>query len=205
MIKIATYFCLTTVAFIAVVGCGEVNDDNVFSSSKDEGHYQSDWLEVKHIKAATDDLESCTACHGEDLSGGISKASCTVCHIGDALSAHPLDWGDYSYSKHDDYIKDKGYVNALLSCNTAICHGTDWKGGTTGPSCKTCHMGGIGLKHPTSDIVIWAKGANEPDSHAAYVKNNGIDVCANKACHGEYLEGAEGTGMSCKSCHSQNW
>lgn len=205
MKKAIIYICMTAAMAFIIAGCGASNDDNVFSSTSDEAHYQDNWLETKHSEAAVKDLEGCMDCHGDDFEGGISNTACTTCHLGDAINMHPVDWGDKAYAKHYEYIKNTGYIEALLSCNDSYCHGEDWLGGDTGPSCRTCHMGGVGLIHPISDVVVWAKGTEDDESHATYVKSNGISSCALASCHGVNLEGVAETGMSCISCHQQNW
>ncbi len=199
--------CLSAVTAFVLTGCSDSNPDSYFTAEKDTAHYDAKWQTEMHSEAALKDLNNCTPCHGGDFAGGISKKSCTPCHMGDELNIHPLEWGDYAYAKHADYVKAKGLLEGLLSCNDAICHGTDWRGGTgTGPSCATeCHIGAAAQKHPTSDIVIWSKDDTDPDSHASYVQADGIAACANNACHGMFLEGVRDSGMSCISCHTQNW
>ncbi len=198
--------CFSAVVAFTITGCSDANPDNNFSVKGDSAHDDPAWLTEKHSSAAANDLNNCTGCHGSDFAGGISKKPCTQCHMGDQLNVHPLEWGDYAYARHSDYIKQRGLLDGLLSCNDALCHGTEWRGGSgTGPSCIKCHIGATAQKHPISDLVVWSKDSSDPDSHASYVNANGITACTNVACHGTFLEGVRESGMSCISCHSQNW
>lgn len=58
------------------------------------------------------------------------------------LSVHPSGWADTSTANesspnfHGKYIYDNNAWN-LTQCKS--CHGDDYKGGTTGSSCLTCH------------------------------------------------------------------
>lgn len=68
-------------------------------------------------------------------------SDCAICHTdgrtGDnphATSPHPDDW----YKTHRDYAEHNGYT----SC--AQCHGSDYRGGTSGVSCYQCHDGPTG-------------------------------------------------------------
>ena len=83
--------------------------------------------------------DSCIACHGIDLDGGISKVSCLSCHSGpDGRIGHPSAWAltknDIAHF-HGSY--GRKFVNAC-----SICHGINLEGGI-GPSCSICHNGTI--------------------------------------------------------------
>jgi hypothetical protein len=143
--------------------------------------------------AAANGTDSCavSACHGATLEGvPNSGPSCTACHLGGISSIHPTDWGTLAYALHDDYVKQNG----TDSCAVSICHGTDLAG-ATGPSCTSCHIGGISSIHP----IDW--GPLAYTLHDDYVAANGTDSCAASACHGATLEGVPNSGPSCTSCH----
>lgn len=75
------------------------------------------------------------SCHGSELTGVAgSGPSCTSCHMGGALSAHPTSWtqaGD-----HGAYVQTFG----AAACVNAVCHGTTGQGvPQSGPACITCH------------------------------------------------------------------
>lgn len=77
------------------------------------------------------------SCHGSDL-GGVSGSgpSCSSCHLGGPLSAHPQSWNADIISFHAGY----GSSYPTSACATAVCHGTDLKGVfLSGPGCNACH------------------------------------------------------------------
>ncbi len=129
---------LTTAAFIA--GCGSTNSQTAFNS--DAQQHPAGWLPGGHMTAARADSVSCQECHGDDLSGGISKVSCTSCHLGGALSVHPSAWtGTALLTSHGPYE----VANGTSACANAYCHGVDLSGvAGSGPSCSSgtavgCH------------------------------------------------------------------
>ena len=183
---------LMLLAVFSLAGCGSSNGSSSFNSDNGS-HPTTGWLPTGHKTAANANLESCTQCHGADYAGGISRVSCTSCHIGNQQSIHPTQWGPLAFILHADYVKKSTNV----TCANALCHGTKLDGvGGTGPSCTSCHMGGVASMHP-----LW--GTPTYATHGSYVKNNSNDTsgCANAKCHGIKLDGAGGAGPSCTSCH----
>jgi hypothetical protein len=81
----------------------------------------------------------------------------------------------------------------LGSC--AVCHGSDYSGGTSKVACTECHMGDQQNVHPLDwGYLAYAK-------HGAYAKTTGIASCNNMYCHGKTLTGVATSGPSCTSCH----
>ncbi len=131
-------------------------------------------------------------CHGATLNGVLeSGPSCTLCHLGGAGSVHPQDWGDLAYYKHSLYVS----ANGAEGCSNANCHGANLDGvGGSGPSCTSCHLGGVNSIHPTAwdaDITL----------HKNYVASVGSSSCASAVCHGTQLQGVFLSGPSCATCH----
>lgn len=131
-------------------------------------------------------------CHGADLTGVTgSGPSCTVCHLGGVGSVHPLDWGALAYAKHPLYVASNG----TTACSNINCHGADLTGvPDSGPSCTSCHLGGVFSVHPTD----WSGNFLQ---HAVYVGSHGTSSCSNAVCHGPNLQGVSLSGPSCFSCH----
>jgi len=174
---------------LSLVGCGSPNGSSSFNS--DSGNHPAGWLPAGHKTAAVADLESCAQCHGADYTGGISRISCTSCHMGGVNSVHPVNWEPYAYALHSDYVRTYG----TGGCANALCHGTDLTGvSKSGPSCTLCHLGGVNSKHP----VDWTSAIR---SHGGYVTANPDTTCANLVCHVPNLEGVFLSGPSCDSCH----
>jgi predicted CxxxxCH...CXXCH cytochrome family protein len=177
------------VLLIIISGCSSSKNEN---SPFSGGSHPSGWLPAGHMISAQTNIDACVACHGSDLEGGISHVSCTSCHLGGATSVHPLDWSEAILTTHGPYVA----ANTTSGCANATCHGTNLDGiSGSGPSCTSCHLGGVMSGHPSS----WA----DPIAlnHAAYVQANGTSGCANDNCHGSSLTGVTGSGPSCTSCH----
>mgnify|MGYP001587548210 CR=1 FL=1 len=118
----------------ALVGCGASESNPQAPFDADAQAHAAGWLPANHATAATVDIASCQACHGEDLLGGISGYGCTSCHIGGPTSAHPADWVDLTY--HGPYVS----VNGASSCRNVYCQGANLEGvNLSGPACQTCH------------------------------------------------------------------
>lgn len=185
---------LLSMFVLALSGCGDTNTQVTFGS--DSGQHPSTWMPIGHVTAAKSNVEACTECHGSDFMGGISKVACTQCHLGDEETIHPLDWGQFAYSKHKPYVA----ANGTDRCANAFCHGTKLDGvGGTGPSCSSCHLGGIASVHPPE----WNTKIDPSNIrfHASYVGQNGTTACSNVVCHGSNLTGVQDSGPSCSSCH----
>ncbi len=74
------------------------------------------------------------------------------------------------------------------------CHGADFKGGMSGVSCTTCHLGSPTSVHPPDWVPVYS-------THGSYAKTNSTAACANQYCHGTSLAGVSNSGPSCTSCH----
>ena len=180
---------LLLLLIFSLAGCGSSNGSSSFNP--DSGSHSAGWLPSGHKTAAVSDLESCAQCHGADYGGGISRISCTSCHMGGVASIHP-PWGTPDYAMHGSYVKSKG--NDTSGCANTLCHGTNLDGtGGAGPSCTSCHMGGVASIHPAEwNGNVWL--------HTKTVYTN-FDSCKNITCHGAALEGVSLSGPSCYICH----
>jgi hypothetical protein len=201
-IKKITLSCMLLLGgLIFMAGCGS-STANPDATNSAEGQHSSGWLPAGHMIAAQKDLSSCAECHGSAYDGGISGVSCTQCHLGDKSSVHPLDWVDQILIKHGAYVGSSGTTShGNTACANINCHGADLSGVTdSGPSCTSCHMGGVSSAHPST----WTSASV---SHRDYVLLNPGDLpkCANAACHGSNFAGVTGSGPSCTSCHSETY
>ncbi len=128
--RITLVMALASLAILA--GCGTPNEEAPFNV--DTQKHASDWLPARHVGYATTDIASCRSCHGQDLLGGISGSTCTSCHIGGPISAHPATWVDLTF--HGPYVSQNG----AASCRNIYCHGAELEGiNLSGPACSTCH------------------------------------------------------------------
>lgn len=189
---------ITAILLIAgmlfLFGCGSSTPNSKTVYDADSGHSDS-WLPAGHMVAAQADVAVCTECHGSNYMGGISGVSCTKCHLGGPVQIHPADWFDPQiWSRHAGYAESNG----TAACANAACHGAELSGvDASGPSCTSCHMGGVASFHPQD----WTQDAIFVD-HANYAGSSGSTACANTACHGPGLEGVTGSGPACSSCHT---
>ena len=187
--RVSGLIFLVLLTFIG--GCSSSKNEN---SPFSGGSHPSGWLPAGHMTSARSNIDTCIECHGSDLGGGISRVSCTSCHLGSATSMHPLNWSDAIMTKHGAYVA----ANTTSGCATADCHGSSLTGVTgSGPSCTSCHIGSATSVHPVS----WGTGTQIALNHAPYVATNGNASCQNNYCHGSTLAGVAGSGPSCASCH----
>ena len=182
--------------FLLVAGCGgggSQSETPVTNQPQSTAQtHPAGWLPNGHATDAKANIETCTGCHGTDLTGGTTNVSCTQCHLGDTTSVHPTLWGNFAYAFHARYVQQNG----TSTCANVTCHGTNLEGVQgSGPSCTQCHMGGVSSKHP----VEW--NANI-ELHKDYVASNGSTSCRVSVCHGANLQGVFLSGPSCNTCHT---
>lgn len=126
---------------VSLSGCGTANSQAPFDA--DAQKHEAGWMPQGHREAVKNNgAASCQECHGEDLSGGIVKVSCTTCHLGGPLSVHPAAWaGDAILTLHGQFV----VKNSTDTCANINCHGANLKG-AAGPGCANfrtdnrCHV-----------------------------------------------------------------
>ena len=129
----------------------------------------------------------CAGCHGNDFKGGASGISCYTCHNGPG--GHPAEgWlSEASRNFHGLAASSRG----LSSC--AVCHGSDFNGGISGVSCKTCHPTQSG--HPSAGWL----DPSQNGFHGVRLAQAGLGYCS--GCHGSDYRGGV-AGVSCYTCHN---
>lgn len=129
-------------------GCGNKNSQVVIDSTT-QTHFPG-WVPLGHKQAAIADINSCTSCHGEDFAGGISKVSCTSCHLGGVTSVHPAGWNTSAdltsgLPLHGAYVGLHSSNNGTASCRNTACHGANLEGvADSGHACVLCHSTALG-------------------------------------------------------------
>jgi predicted CxxxxCH...CXXCH cytochrome family protein len=178
------------VVFVAA-GCGTPSDQSGFDA--DANKHIADWVKVKHAPVAQENIASCKECHGEDLLGGISGVSCSICHL-------------------------KG-VSSITGCTS--CHGRP-PAGVPGRRdahavhnalppvtnvCDTCHSGaGTGTQNHANGVIdTQILSAYNAKSGAAV--RNADGTCSSVSCHGgqttpAWVGGAIDVATQCTSCHA---
>lgn len=87
-----------------------------------------------------------------------------------AFKAHPDQWMDQA---SDYFHGKKAKVYGLKYCGS--CHGSDYRGGTSGISCFTCHWG-------SSSRPGWSD-SNSADFHGKNIKNIRWDLAGCQRDH----------------------
>jgi predicted CxxxxCH...CXXCH cytochrome family protein len=182
---------------VLITGCGSSNSQAPFDA--DTQQHPADW-KWTHKTAAQQDPTACTECHGDDLSGGISKVPCFSCH----LNGSPYVLTDCT-SCHGNPPVGTVAPNRAGAHNTATGH---FAAQVILPDgCNTCH-GGAGsgtLNHDNGTVVISL--LNSYSANSGTIVYNADGTCSNASCHGgqttpNWLTGTINLSTQCASCHS---
>ncbi len=142
----------------------------------------------KFLRLGMGTLTDCATCHGTNFTGGTSGKSCYTCH---ASYPHKTGWtGTVPASSHGGYLQGKNW--SLTEC--AGCHGSDFKGGSSGKSCFTCHA-----SYPHSAFA--GAGGHAAWLYTAGYPMKGANGCT--TCHGASYDGGTVVTKSCMAsgCH----
>jgi len=181
---------------LMISSCGSSTPNPQAPFDSTSGQHTAGWLPAGHVQPAQADPASCSECHGSDLSGGISKVSCTPCH----LNGSPFE---------------------LTNCTS--CHGNP-PTGTTAPNrsgahavhnalpniknvCNTCHSGaGSGTANHDNGVtdVSFLSAYNAKSGTAVH---NADGTCSEVSCHGGQTTPIWSSGLidlntQCTSCHA---
>jgi len=156
----------------------------------------SNWLPDGHMTAAKANITACTSCHGADLAGGISKVSCTLCHLGGPTSVHPATWVPL-FTTHGPYAAAHG----TAACTNQYCHGPTLAGvPNSGPSCTECHS----LPFDATTIVCTACHSKQMGSRRPVLGLIG-DFGQNPTILSHHVTGtADPTPDQCRVCHDMS-
>lgn len=133
----------------------------------------------------TNSLTDCQQCHGENFTGGLSSPSCVTCHS--SISVHKSGIVDPA---SPNFHGKNPLTGEFINCQQ--CHGENFNGGISSPSCTSCH----------SAISVHKSGIIDPNSsnfHGKYALPNGFTDC--QQCHGDNFAGGN-LSPSCVTCHS---
>jgi len=127
----------------------------------------------------------CMECHRQASPGVMRVPSCDECHLG--AGGHPAGWmSESSPDFHGAAVAARGPTPC------ARCHGADYRGGTAGVSCYTCHADG-----PSGHPEGWLN-PRAASFHGRRVLEQGLGDC--RRCHGSGLDGGTSR-VSCSQCH----
>ncbi|OIO22594.1 MAG: hypothetical protein AUJ54_03180 [Ignavibacteria bacterium CG1_02_37_35] len=132
-------------------------------------------------------LAECGQCHGKNYSGGSSSPSCAASGCHEAISVHkPALLDTTSADFHGKFT----LINKFSQCQS--CHGNNFAGGISSPSCATCHKS-IDVH---KDGIVDSTSAN---FHGNYLFKEGFKDCS--SCHGANFGGGFQS-PKCTDCHS---
>jgi predicted CxxxxCH...CXXCH cytochrome family protein len=189
-----------TVAAILVAGtalllgaCSELKSD-LPAPGAQQGIHEIGWddpaattFHGKVLKATQYDFDACVTCHAKAFNGGTSGKSCFTCHTS---YPHKIGWTDTSATQfHGKFLRLS--MGTLADCQS--CHGTDYKGGSSGKSCFTCHA-----SYPHKNG--WTQNAPAV-SHGGYLQTKNWNLAECAGCHGSDYKGGS-SGKSCFTCHA---
>jgi len=104
-----------------------VHNENQFNPSSQQFH-------GKYFKAFNKTMNACSQCHGTTWAGSSISPSCSQCHS--TITVHTSNIMNPSSSQfHGKYITGLNWN--MAQCRT--CHGSNYSGGFSSPTCNTCH------------------------------------------------------------------
>ena len=189
------YFIIILVLLSALFlsNCSEVEDDisqpPILEGvhGKDNINPTSDEFHGKLMEGSG--FVECQKCHAANFAGGTTEVSCIECHP--SVSVHQD--GIFSASSpnfHGKFLAD----NELEMSECKTCHGIEYEGGVSSPTCANCHSGinvhKVGIVSPSS-----------PDFHGKYIINQNWALAECSTCHGEDYSGGL-VSNSCNTCHT---
>jgi hypothetical protein len=88
------------------------------------------------VLEAPNGMFDCQQCHAADWSGGITGVGCNTTDCHPSINVHVEGIIDNTSDDfHGDFIRQNGWK--LMDCQK--CHGEDYGGGVTSPTCLNCH------------------------------------------------------------------
>lgn len=127
----------------------------------------------------------CQKCHGKNLDGGITMAkSCSECH---SLATIHLNLNGVQDTTSANFHGRYLLQHSLAECGQ--CHGQNFTGGSSSPSCAKCHEA-ISV-HKTNLL-----DSTSADFHGKFTLVNKFSQC--QSCHGNNFQG----GISSPTCAS---
>jgi len=153
-------------------------------------------------------VESCKACHGNDLSGGTAGVACASCHVaGGSAPAFSCNFchGTRGGTGLASAAPPLGLRGETLASQPAVgAHQKHLSVVTLTAGCSECHTAPSGLLHANGVVEIpfgtLARSGGAPPSYAA-------GSCSATYCHGGIAGGSTpapawtGAAMACTSCH----
>jgi predicted CxxxxCH...CXXCH cytochrome family protein len=145
----------------------------------------------KYLQGINFDLTECKRCHGAAFTGGTSGESCYGCHT---QYPHVAGWTTVANTGfHGNAIQNLGWKMD----NCKVCHGTDYRGGSSRSSCYTCHNKAGGPENCT--VCHGGTNAAPPQDLAGHTSASFAGV----GTHQSHIMGVDTLGLTaCNECHA---
>ncbi len=196
-------FTAVILAF-ALISCSDLQDDVVVSPDKNsvsihgEGALNKSSQNFHGKYFATADFDNCRTCHGVNLAGAATEASCVKCHTA-GVQVHKEGILDAASSNFHAVFFHGNYA-ALASCKSCHSDNNSYRGSAYSPSCADagCHESSSGPEscstcHSTSrSMNPWKDLAGNTETtypgvgaHKAHLTGGvvGVKVADCYACH----------------------
>ncbi len=194
--KLILLIVLFTILAIVTFGCSTAIQDSPLNFVDGNGSHPAGWI-TAHGTYADPDGSLCMDCHGDDLAGGISGASCSAysyngqsCHAS-GPELHPADWLNKNASGdtwHADAYQE-GLLQGGLDC--LDCHTPPARDDPNGGKCLICHFDLNGSRTPGG----WIHGTTDHGDFAGLPEEI---VCV--TCH--EVNNRFGNEPTCHNCHT---
>ncbi|MBN1301522.1 MAG: hypothetical protein JW995_09940 [Melioribacteraceae bacterium] len=184
------YYIISIIVLALLSSCSDVKEDITVPAAVSihgKGVLTPESAEF-HGRLDESGLEVCRECHATNFSGGSSHKSCVECHADIAIHKSGI-LDEQSADFHGKYL---AAANKDMSACT-MCHGTNYQGGLSSPTCSTCH----------STISVHKAGILDPASsafHGKYMQALGVDMETCGSCHGAVFTGGLAA-PTCAECH----
>lgn len=146
---------------------------------------------------APNGMFDCQQCHALDWSGGITGVGCNTADCHPSINVHVEGIKDTTSDNfHGNFIRQSGWN--ILDCQK--CHGEDYGGGVTSPTCLTCHTQSNGPESCNTchgDFGDPAIIAPPQDTN----NNTSTDAVGVGAHNTHLYENNLGSQIPCSTCH----
>lgn len=196
------FYILILIVGIITFACSELQNE-LIEPVKVSVHGSSAMLKTAstfHGKILLNNkLDDCRRCHAQDLSGGTAQVGCSTNNCHPTITVHTKSIMDpTSNGFHGKFIAGKNWN--MDGC--ASCHGVNYAGGLSSPSCNTCHKHENG---PEACNTCHGDFSNPSQVAPPRALNNAIETTdPGVGAHAYHLTKIKmmDTNVKCEECHT---
>ena len=194
------YLTILLAVGIAVTSCSDIQ--NEIAPPVTIGVHGKDVLvksssDFHGRQLVNDNMDDCKRCHASDFSGGTAKVNCNNNNCHPAINVHV----DGMLIKGSEHFHGKFIAAAnwkLDQCSQ--CHGANYAGGITSPTCNTCHSKSGGPEACNTCHGDFAAATSIAPPQALNDSTSATD--AGVGAHVKHLSAASiAQNVSCEECH----